>query len=385
MQSAFTLALIILTSQVTGGRYGDYDSSGTADPNQGARSSEFFSPVTPPENPVGTGETTGRAPGQPAVESRTVERPPATTQPVKPAELLASLAHSPASGKLVGELVALKDAVSTARTRNEQTEIIQAYWDLSAAVTDYYLSSREATELQTLRQGVTQPGIAWEESQRALTARIQLARRTAEMAQHRLRKLMKNAAVQGLPLSVDIPHTGAYETRYDENFAGRESKLSRELHELVPSIYRTLSLQASQVLADQRWLNTVSQNRSAQSNGTLLLKTYELVCLRRREFVRTVRDYNVQIARYTELASPGQVGTERLVAMLVENPAPSTLIREDSDVRTTGAEEPVTDGNRSATPIPPRNLNREDRSTRRVVPGTPEGEHSIMVDRSSLR
>ena len=380
MQSALTLALLLLTAQVTGGgRYEGYESEGGVDPNQGARSSEFFSPVTPAERPVDAGRPASEKKTVPQVEVRSAERPPAATQPIKPAELLASLANAPETGKLAGELVALKDAVANARTRREQTEIIQAYWELSAAVTDYYLSSREATELQALRQGVAQPSMAWEESQRALTARMQLARRTAEMAQHRLHKLMKNPAIQGLPLPVDIPHTGAYETRYDENFSGRESKLSRELHELVPSIYRTLSLQAAQVNADERWRNTVSQNRSAQSNGLLLLKTQELVCLRRREFVRTVSEYNSQIARYTELASPGLVGTERLVAMLIEDPSPSTLMRKDRDVRTAGSEEPVEDADSGPPTSRPRTFDEGDHSSRRVVPGTPKGEHSIMV------
>ncbi len=49
-----------------------------------------------------------------------------------------------------------------------------------------------------------------------------------------------------------------------------------------------------------------------------MVKALELLALNRRAFVQIARDYNKRIARYTELARPGQLRTERLVAMLIK-------------------------------------------------------------------
>jgi hypothetical protein len=57
------------------------------------------------------------------------------------------------------------------------------------------------------------------------------------------------------------------------------------------------------------------------------IQALELLALRRRAFVQIARDYNRRIARYTELATPGQIGAERLTGMLIKRPAGSTATR----------------------------------------------------------
>jgi hypothetical protein len=52
-----------------------------------------------------------------------------------------------------------------------------------------------------------------------------------------------------------------------------------------------------------------------------------LLALRRRAFVQITRDYNRRIARYTELSTPGQVASDRLVGMLIKSSSPSTATR----------------------------------------------------------
>ena len=43
------------------------------------------------------------------------------------------------------------------------------------------------------------------------------------------------------------------------------------------------------------------------------------MALRRRAFVQIARDYNRRIARYSELATPGQISAERLTGMLIKS------------------------------------------------------------------
>jgi hypothetical protein len=44
----------------------------------------------------------------------------------------------------------------------------------------------------------------------------------------------------------------------------------------------------------------------------------ELLALRRRAFVQIAKDYNLRIAHYTELSTPGVQPTTQLVAMLIK-------------------------------------------------------------------
>jgi hypothetical protein len=100
-----------------------------------------------------------------------------------------------------------------------------------------------------------------------------------------------------------------------------------------------------------------------------------LLSLRRREFVREVSDYNIQIARYTHMASPAQVETERLVAMLIETTQTASAPGRGSDITRTSAEEPVT--NQSTAP---RTFVEDEPPAARSEPPTKEGEErSILV------
>jgi hypothetical protein len=294
---------------------------------------------------------------------------------IKPSELLRLLASPPTTGQLTGSPIALSEAISGSATRGEQTSRVSAYWELSTAVTDYYLALRESTELETLRQSISRPSFAWDEARLALSARVEAARLTAEAAQNRLQSLRRLAAGGDLPLPSDLPHSGAYETRYEENFAGRDSAAALQLSVLLPQLHQELRNEAASVAADQQWLQTVSQQRDSQSDGALLLKTYELLSLRRREFVREVSDYNFQIARYSHMASPGQVETERLVAMLIETTQTASAPGRGSDITRTSAEEPVT--NQSTAP---RTFVEDEPPAARSEPPTKEGEErSILV------
>jgi hypothetical protein len=298
---------------------------------------------------------------------------------LRPTDLWKSFSGAPAAeqlaGKLAGTPILLSQVVREATSRSEQTARIAAYWELSAAVTDYNLALREETELQALRQGVSRPSFAWDEARLALASRVEAARTEAEAAQNRLQRLLRRPAEGELPLPANSPHCGAYATRYEENFAGRESTEALQLSELLPQLHQQLRNQAAGVAADGQWLQTVSQQRDPESDGTVLLKTYELLSLRRQEFLQTVRDYNTQIARYSELAAPGQVGADRLVGMLIETTPTDGKADDKSAITRTSAEQPVT--NQSTAP---RTFVEDEPPAARSEPPTKEGEErSILV------
>ena len=86
------------------------------------------------------------------------------------------------------------------------------------------------------------------------------------------------------------------------------------------------------------------------SDGTDTLRALELLALRRRAFVQIARDYNRRIARYAELATPGEIGAERLVGMLIKRAGASTATRPRVPPRLECRQ------SRSATTAPPQHL-----------------------------
>jgi hypothetical protein len=72
------------------------------------------------------------------------------------------------------------------------------------------------------------------------------------------------------------------------------------------------------------------------------------LALRRRAFVEVADDYNRRIARYADLASPGEIGAERLVGMLIKVETPSTATRPEAPAVQPGRQ------SRSTSAAPPQ-------------------------------
>ena len=79
------------------------------------------------------------------------------------------------------------------------------------------------------------------------------------------------------------------------------------------------------------------------------LRALELLALRRRAFVQIARDYNRRIARYSELASPGQINAERLIGMLIKRAGSTTAATTSGRRRA-----PPPDRQSAAESAPPR-------------------------------
>jgi hypothetical protein len=244
--------------------------------------------------------------------------------------------------------------------RLDQTQRIEAYWDLCSSVADYYLGLREQDELQKLRATVSRPGSTWQQAESELGVRIGTSQRAAVAAQYRLASLLGRGS-DSLPLPGDLPHCGDYYARYSQVFAGRPSAEAQQLSELLPLRYEELKDSATAVARAQEWLDQIAAQRSDASDGTGTLRALELLALRRRAFVQIARDYNRRIERYTELASPGEIGADRLLGM---------LIKQD------GADSTAT---RSSSPVPP--LNRQSQMKSATPPRTfAEGWEPLKSD-----
>ena len=114
---------------------------------------------------------------------------------------------------------------------------------------------------------------------------------------------------------------------YDQIFAGRPAAEAQELSALLPLRYAELKDAAAAVTRAEDWLTSVENVRRADSDGTGSIRALELLALRRRAFVQIARDYNRRIARYVELATPGEIGPDRLIGMLIKRAGASTATR----------------------------------------------------------
>jgi hypothetical protein len=220
----------------------------------------------------------------------------------------------------------LAEVVAGGQSRSDQSQRIEAYWDLCSSVADYYLGVREQQELQRLRTLLPQAGAAFQLAEKDLAVRVNTSQTAAMASQYRLASLLGRGE-DYLPLPGDFPHCGNYQSHYEQIFAGRRMAEAQELSALLPLRYAELKSAAAAVARSEEWLASVENVRRADSDGTGSIRALELLALHRRAFVQIARDYNRRIARYVELATPGEIGSERLIGRLILRSDAATATR----------------------------------------------------------
>ncbi len=246
----------------------------------------------------------------------------ANQAPSKSSLMMQAMLTAPLGSQLRGEPVRLIEVVSAGSTRNEQTQRIEAYWDLCSSVADYYLSVREEEELRKLSNGASGQTGALQEAAKKMGVRTNTSLLAARASQYRLANFIGRGP-NSLPLPADLPHCGSYTSRYEQIFAGRSSPEAQILAQLLPLRYAELDDAAISVSSSEDWLREViSRSQNSAAEGPV--KALELLALHRRAFVQIARDYNRRIARYAELATPGQVTPDRLTGMLIRRSGTST-------------------------------------------------------------
>ena len=353
-------------------------------PDVAAQSPEFDAPAAPA--PLNLHQTPASTEPDTAAPQRSV-----LAAGPKPSELMRELIKPPAVRQLAGVPITLGDAVRDARTRQDQTARAKAYWNLSAAAADYYLALLENTELGILRQSVTTPSKQWDVRQREAQARVEVALRAAQSAQLQLHQLLGRGAGGSLPLPGDVPHCGRYNAEYDEIFATRPDPMAKQLSELLPLRYTDLRAQAQSVADAAQWREEMSKRRDPASDGLELLNSQDLLSLKRRAFIATARDYNQEIAAYTELAAPAEVAPDRLVAMMIRTATTTDQLPwQSSGIQQASALEPTApaDGAKQADASSRLNssspkVRRVRRPLQRLLDG--DREHSIVSRIRKLR
>jgi hypothetical protein len=226
----------------------------------------------------------------------------------------------------------------------------------------------ENTELNVLRQSIAAPAKQWEARLKEAQDRVVASLQAAQAAQLRLHQLLGRASGGSLPLPADVPHCGRYNTEYEVIFANQPNAIARQLSELMPLRYTALRSQAQAIADAQAWRDQMSRERDPAGDGLELLQSQDLLSLRRRTFIATAREYNQEIAEYTELAAPAEVAPDRLVAMMIRTSTTS----DDLPWRSSGVEQAA-----AQEPPQPAKVDVQMAFNRRAAPSKPSRKKAI--------
>ena len=189
---------------------------------------------------------------------------------------------APPTSQLHGQPVSLMEVVGTGRNRAEQSQRIDAYWDMCPSVADYYLGLRELDEARKLHTYSQQNGAAVQQAESELSVRLNTSLKSAQASQLKVATLT-GRGMNNLPLPADNPHCGKYISHYDQIFQGGGPAEARELATLLPLRFAELENAAADVSRRRRALRIGFAARRRRWYECAL----ELLALQRRAFVRS--------------------------------------------------------------------------------------------------
>jgi hypothetical protein len=212
----------------------------------------------------------------------------------------------------------LQQALTRRTDPTRYAEFVKVYWRLSQLLAVYHDALQGAAELAQLPQ----PRVAYQQALlqaagAAAEAEVRQARLLALTSQGELADHMAGTAA---PLPQDTPLTGAYKSKFEAVFAGRTPPAgARRLHETFDARLAVIEARAASVVAAE---NAFAAVANAYANGQLtvsdVLREHARLQADRREFLRSVYDYNAAIAEYAYLAAGPNRTPEIIASMLVE-------------------------------------------------------------------
>ena len=169
----------------------------------------------------------------------------------------------------------------------------------------------------------------------------------ATEAQYELARLLRLPGGAGLPLPADRPHVGAYRTNFQVLFAGRPAPEPAMLMDrILPIRRRAIDEQAAAVQAAEDVLAAVA-DQPPGGRGELadFSACSQDLLNQQRKFVRTVCQYNRNIAEYAFVVTGPTVSPQGLVAILI---GPVQQATAAGAVQAVGANERIADPMRQA-------------------------------------
>ena len=276
----------------------------------------------------------------------------------------------------------LVDALKRASDRAQQIKIAQVYWRLVIAQADYHFARDAVARLRVTTQGqLNQPAL------RAARCAMRALQRDAETlvirAQNALAAEMSLPPTSQMPLAVDIPHTGRYDTRFSHVYSGRTPPPRAYLIDrILPVRRQAIDEHAEGIVAA---IDAVDASSDEYSQGTADLTTlilaFERLWKERKAFTGAIREYNQDIAEYALMVAPSTSDANALVAMLIKpgvggtRPATETTTPRGSTLRSS---EPIDDEAPASKARSSSGGDRYDRTFRSAPSNPPTDEEEIV-------
>ncbi len=273
-----------------------------------------------------------RQPASPRQPAATLA-PPADVQSGAPAtsasSLVAQYFYVPSKEILPGKPVMLLEAVSRSFDRQQQLQIVRAYWRTARATADLCLCAAYKDTLEQLRVGPAD-ALLLEAAKASAAAALSQARVEAVAAQHELASAMRLPVDAPLPLAADLPHAGNYRTYFAEIHATRlPSDTAKRANATIPLRYQAMQHQAAALAAATRLFSAMKNRpeeaaildipRVGQSSTAEALSELQQFFRQQRSFAEAVMLYNLDIAEYALSVAGPEVTPQVLVNMLIRS------------------------------------------------------------------
>jgi hypothetical protein len=255
---------------------------------------------------------------------------PVPKQRLRPPELIAEALATPQEGGLQGAPLELVAALGRSPDRQQQLRIAQAYWQLSAAQAMFHWAQQERDLLDRFIQSQADAP-AVQAARAAAAANVRDAQLDVAQAQLELADLIGTRGGE-LPLAVDRPHVGSYNTYFAEIFGGRPAPPQiRLIDRTLPIRRQAIDAHGAAVVAALDAVEATGQQFQASGQGlAALVSLCEQLHRQRAAFITAVRQYNDEIAQYLfAVVRPG-TSEQALVSRLILTDAPSATLRNDA-------------------------------------------------------
>lgn len=255
-----------------------------------------------------------------------------TSRRPTPPELVAQLLTPPPGGTITGRPVSLLEAVSAAKDRPSQLEAIHTYWRTVGTLAEYRFYLEEADQLRQLQPRQEDQFLIRNERILAMQ-RLRQAEVVATQAQRDLAAAMNASPGAPLPFPADLPHVGPYRTNFDEVYASQRSLPPRPrlIHRTLPVARQAIDSRTAAVLrAEEARQEAIDGYRAGETDLSLVLGTLAFWGQQSRQLIRSVCEYNHEIANYALTVVGPQLDVRTLVGMLIKsNPdlAPAEPLR----------------------------------------------------------
>jgi len=216
--------------------------------------------------------------------------------------------------------ISLREALDRAVGRGQQMDAVKSYWRLFAALADYNHGWEESNFLSRLPMPqARQDQVVLRSFQSAARARLDEANLALVAAQGDLTTSARLSEGDEL-LPSDPPYAGAYRTRFDSLFGGRNAPEEiRRIHRTLPHQLTLIYSRATAVVDAETALAEIVDGYESGS-ASLRAVLDGLIQLRdqRIAFLAITRDYNQAIANYALNVTAAGLSRDRVVSMLID-------------------------------------------------------------------